>query len=625
MKNSTIFFGIFLSIFIIQSVYSWQGMPIRALRVDGRNLKDANGNIVVLRGGWMQPLDAYFNGNRYTNPTNWTDPNNVAPMLNFLKEAADVMSNTSPRYGRNHGWYCTFVRINTDMIGGWSHDRGLYDQNQFNGWINNFLVPYANHLRSRGLYLVICATGPINTPNNGTRNCGQIEQQRLRTFWKTVANANGIKNADNVMFELMNEPVEIESSPGNGDWGFGQDKYFLAFRNWIQPVIDDIRSTGANNIIWVPTLEWQGSPYQHARYPFSGTNCGIAAHYYPAYGGCYDDKNCHNNLWNNNYKPATDRWPMIITENFWFPEDNGLCKGSTNNYGNVLKANMDAAGNVSYVVGFLSDLLTDLSKSSPSNCNLSSKQGAQAAFEWFYGDNISGVTISSGTYALRAQHSGKAVDVAGGGTSNGTNIQQWTYSSTNRNQQFQISHLGNGWHRITPVIATGRCIDVSGISQNDGANIHIWDWLNQGNQKWKFVSTGDGYYYIISQHSGKCLDVSGVSTADGANIHLWTCHGGGNQKFSITQLKSTFSSMLKSNEEFSIYPSPASQYLTINIKCEENEIINVMIYNSVGELVLITNFKGTEGIIDLSRIPSGFYIIKADKNGKTYLGNFIKN
>jgi ricin-type beta-trefoil lectin protein/cellulase (glycosyl hydrolase family 5) len=603
--------------------FSWNGMPTPPLHVEGRFLKDPSGNNVVLRGGWMQPTETWFNGGGrwYSNPTDWTNPNNVAGMLNFLNDAATLMSDTSPRYGRNHGWYSTFVRVNTDAIGGWTQESGLVNQAQFNGWIQNFLVPYANHLRSRGLYLILSATGPINTPNNGSRNAGMTEQARLRTFWSTVANAPGVKNADNIMFELMNEPVEIESSPGNGDWGFGQAKYFLAFRNWIQPVINDIRSTGANNVIWVPTLEWQGSPQQHVQYPFTGSNCGIAVHYYPAYGGCYDNVSCHNNLWNSQYKPAADSWPIIITENFWFPEDNGLVAGSTANYGNTLRANIAKEGNVSYMIGFLSDLLDDLNNAPPANCNLSSKQGAQAAFEWFYQDNscaptsitpyvqvnsgswqqtsslivssgaqvrfgpqpvsggswnwsgcgtsgssreqtvsptssctaratytntcgaqstqtftvtVSGSATFNGVYSFVAQHSGKAIDVAGGGTSNGTNVQQWFYFASNNNERFQVTHLGSGWHRISPVIATGQALDVSGASTANGANIHIWAWGGGNNQQWRFENAGNGYWKIIARHSNKCLDVQGASTADGANVHQWDCiTGAQNQAFQL--------------------------------------------------------------------------------------------
>ncbi len=366
-------------------MFAWQGMPTPPLHVEGNKLKDPTGKDVLLHG-WMQPTASWFNGNRwYDDPSNWLDTNNVAGFLNFMKRIATLMTDTSPKYGYDHGWYASFVRVNTDAIGGWSASSGLYDTSQFNGWINNFIVPYANHLSSRGLYLVLSATGPINTPNNGAQNAGVVEQQRLRTFWSTVAGAPGVKNANNIMFELMNEPVDIESSPGNGDWGNHQDKYFSAFTNWIQPIIDTIRSTGANNVIWVPTLEWQGSPYQWDIYPFSGSNIGVACHYYPAYGGVFDNPTAVQDLWDRQYKPAADRWPMIITEMFWTPYPNqpsNLVNGSTSGFGNAIKKAMDDQGNVSYMVGFIGDLIENLNESPPEDCILSPREGAQSYFQW---------------------------------------------------------------------------------------------------------------------------------------------------------------------------------------------------------------------------------------------------
>ncbi len=368
------------------SVYGYQGMATPKLHVSGRFLQDPSGKNVLLHG-WMQPTETWFNGGGrwYSNPSDWTNPSNVAGFLNYMKAAATVMSDTTPKYGRDYGWYCSFVRVNTDAIGGWTQQDGLVNPTQFNGWIQNFIVPYADHLRLRGLYLVLSATGPINTPNNGSRNAGVVEQQRLITFWQTVAGAPGVKSADNIMFELMNEPVDIESLPGNGDWGNHQAKYFEAFRNWIQPVINVIRDTGADNVIWVPTLEWQGSPYQHALYPFTGSNCGIACHFYPAYGGVFDNPTKVQNLWNSQYKPAADLWPMLITECFWFPMPDdpwNLCNGTTAGFGNAIKKAMDNQGNVSYLVGFLGDLLDNLNDSLPADCSLSSREGAQAYFDW---------------------------------------------------------------------------------------------------------------------------------------------------------------------------------------------------------------------------------------------------
>lgn len=384
-------FSRFLAVLIALCGFStaaraYEGMPVPPLHVEGRHLKDPCGNEVLLHG-WMQPTATFFNGNGrwYQDPTNWTDVRNVAGFLNFMNTAADLMADTTPRYGRDHGWYASFVRVNTDAIGGWTHRDGLVDSTQFAGWINNFLVPYVNHLKSAGLYLVLSATGPINTPNNGTRNAGVVEQQRLRTFWTAIARAALENELDNIMFELMNEPVDVESSPGNGDWGNHRDVYFSAFRDWIQPIIDDIRNTGSDHLIWVPTLEWQGSPYQWDLYPFSGTNIGIAAHFYPAYGGVFDNATALQALWFRQYKPAADRWPMLITEMFWTPMPNdprNLVNGRTNGFGNAIKGAMDNQGNVSYIVGFLSDLIENINECRPHDCELSLKEGSQAYFDW---------------------------------------------------------------------------------------------------------------------------------------------------------------------------------------------------------------------------------------------------
>ncbi|HPU56195.1 MAG TPA: RICIN domain-containing protein, partial [Verrucomicrobiota bacterium] len=404
-------------------------------------------------------------------------------------------------------------------------------------------VPYANHLRSRGLYLVLCATGPINTPNNGAHNCGPVEQQRLITFWQTVANAPGVKSVDNIHFELMNEPVQIETSFGANNWGSGSAPYFQAFRNFMQPVINAIRNTGANNFIWVPCLGWQGEPHGWVQYPFSGSNIGVAAHFYPAYGGVHNNQTALQNLWNSNYKPAADRWPMIITECMWFPNAPGgyddLFNGTTAGFGHAIKSAMDNQGNVSYVVGFLADLLVNLVNSTPANCTLGSHEGAQAYFRWLPGyvgaapTGSSGI-IPNGTYRIIARHSGKAMDAFGQGTANGTQIIQWPYTG-GANQRWIVTNRGAGQYSIIGV-QSGRAVEVGGWATANGSKVQLWDWLNGTNQKFFFAPTTSGYYRIQANHlnaASSCLDVEGISTADGALVHLWTWHDGNNQQWAF--------------------------------------------------------------------------------------------
>lgn len=375
-----------LLLFVLSSpfeLFAWKGMPTPPLHVEGNKLKDPTGKEVLLHG-WMQPTSNWFNGEGkwYSDPSNWKDQTNISGFMTYLKEVATLMTDTTAKYSQTHGWYTSFVRMNTDAVGGWTNQAGLIDTTQFDAWISNFIVPYAKFLSTRGLYLVLSATGPMTVPDESlTPKC----QQRFLTFWKRVSNAPGVKNADNIMFELMNEPVTIESSFGAGDWGNHQSKYYKAFRDWLQPIIDVVRDNGANNVIWVPTLEWQGTPHQWVEFPFSGTNIGVAAHYYPAYGGVFDNATRIQDLWDRQYKPAADRWPMMITELFWTPypsDPMNLVNGKSAVFGNAIKKAMDNQGNVSYIVGFIGDLLDDLTKSRPKSCRLSPREGAQSYFKW---------------------------------------------------------------------------------------------------------------------------------------------------------------------------------------------------------------------------------------------------
>jgi hypothetical protein len=63
--------------------------------------------------------------------------------------------------------------------------------------------------------------------------------------------------------------------------------------------------------------------------------------------------------------------------------------------------------------------------------------------------------------------------------------------------------------------------------------VQQWACGSSKNQRWKLVSTGDGYNELVSQNSGKCLDVKGLSTANGANVQQWTCGSGSNQRWKL--------------------------------------------------------------------------------------------
>ena len=149
-----------------------------------------------------------------------------------------------------------------------------------------------------------------------------------------------------------------------------------------------------------------------------------------------------------------------------------------------------------------------------------------------FGQNGGGGSVANGTYKIVARHSGKAMDAAGWGTADGTQIHQWAYGGGN-NQRWTVTDRGSGQRSIIGV-HSGKGLDINGYSTANGAKVQLWTYGGGNNQKFTLTATSGGYYRITPVHaSGSCLDVAGVSTADGALVHLWNYGGGNNQQWAF--------------------------------------------------------------------------------------------
>jgi lysophospholipase L1-like esterase len=142
-------------------------------------------------------------------------------------------------------------------------------------------------------------------------------------------------------------------------------------------------------------------------------------------------------------------------------------------------------------------------------------------------------TIDTGaSYVLVSRHSGKAIDVNGGSTSDGASIIQWTRSDSS-NQQFQFVDSGGGYFQLR-ARHSGKVIDVS--STADGADVVQATATSATSQQFRVVDTDGGYVKLINRSSGKALDLWGWSTADGARISQYTDSGGTNQQWQLTRI-----------------------------------------------------------------------------------------
>lgn len=143
------------------------------------------------------------------------------------------------------------------------------------------------------------------------------------------------------------------------------------------------------------------------------------------------------------------------------------------------------------------------------------KLGAQAL-----PDNL----VSGATYRLINEKSNLALDVAGGGTSEGTNVQIWTQNNL-APQNWKVEDSGNGYATLKSQVS-GMCLDLSGSGNAAGTNVQQWGCNGTNAQKWKLVGVGNGYYKLLSAvNNNLALDVAGGGTAAGTNVQVWTDNG----------------------------------------------------------------------------------------------------
>jgi hypothetical protein len=130
-------------------------------------------------------------------------------------------------------------------------------------------------------------------------------------------------------------------------------------------------------------------------------------------------------------------------------------------------------------------------------------------------------------YALNGSFS---VDVAGGQTGNGTQIQQTT--SGVDSQKFSIVSVGGGNHKIAMKAAPTKCIDSQ--AGGNGTKTILWDCNGNTVQSWQIAPDSvAGVFTLRNMYSNRCLG-NGASTTSGSQLQIWDCSSTNNyQKFFI--------------------------------------------------------------------------------------------
>lgn len=137
-------------------------------------------------------------------------------------------------------------------------------------------------------------------------------------------------------------------------------------------------------------------------------------------------------------------------------------------------------------------------------------------------DGTDGTEIKDGTsYRLVNVMSNQCLDVAGGGTADGTNVIQYGCNGGPA-QRWTVLRAANGTVALRAAVSN-KCLNVVGNANAPGAEVDQATCDGGAGQAWKLRNVGAGYFALVHGQAN-CLDVAGGSTAQGANVAQWTCN-----------------------------------------------------------------------------------------------------
>lgn len=320
--------------FALMSMAGLAADNLPALRVQGKNLVDANGKTVVLHGVMDTP-NRYFNGNRWG--TGGYNVSDIKPCLNYFEKMFTAITDKS------QGAYCTVFRLHMDPC--WTNNNApagtqenniqYFSEHRYETFLSRLYVKLVEKALAHRLYVIVRPPGVC--PQN--IKVGDEYQAYLKKVWKRFASDPTIqKNAGQVSIELANEPINVLLANGSQSDN--------ALHDFFQPVVDEIRATGFKGIIWVPGSGYQSNYVGYSKYPITDTenNFSYAVHVYSGWYGNMTDKNCDHNTFIKNFQaqvPMVTSKPIMVTEIDWSPEDpDKASEGHYNEWGQWTAPNL---------------------------------------------------------------------------------------------------------------------------------------------------------------------------------------------------------------------------------------------------------------------------------------------
>ena len=137
-------------------------------------------------------------------------------------------------------------------------------------------------------------------------------------------------------------------------------------------------------------------------------------------------------------------------------------------------------------------------------------------------------------------------------------------------------------------------------------------------QSYYYFYTGN---YLTSQQIRTILIDTGIAQGGTASAHIGPIP---NMQAALTYLDSTLHSETFASSSLTVYPNPATDFITIEDLKGDFSNGQITIFNFLGQLVYQNNMTSNTLKINLSDLQSGAYFIKITNQEKTFLTKIIK-
>jgi glucosylceramidase len=144
----------------------------------------------------------------------------------------------------------------------------------------------------------------------------------------------------------------------------------------------------------------------------------------------------------------------------------------------------------------------------------------------------SGISTTS-YYTIVNEASGDCIDDTGGGTSNGTVLQQWACGTNNVNQEWLFTATSGGYYEVTTHNASTLAWNVVNLGTSPGTDMQLWTYGGGLNEQFEPAVLSSGYYEFIDRNSGLCLNVPGGANTNGLQLQINTCNGSTSESFTL--------------------------------------------------------------------------------------------